>query len=109
MTFIGETWQLRDRSGGVVGEIRVEDADFPWLHGRFVEHPGFRELRPLFDRELALLDHIDEAVEEWEAAYDAVTEAVTLVAPDTPVAEFLLHVEGDKAWFRWSEEPFGED
>jgi hypothetical protein len=32
---------------------------------------------------------------------------VSLASPDGPVAEFLLHIEGDRAWFRWSEEPLG--
>ncbi|MDK0524423.1 hypothetical protein [Streptomyces sp. ML-6] len=27
-------------------------------------------------------------------------------APGGPVAEFLLHIEGDRAWFRWNDEPF---
>jgi len=67
MGFIGGTWQLVGRhTGVVVGEILIEDADFPWLHGRFTQHPGFAPLRPLFERELALLDRIDEAYEEWE-------------------------------------------
>ncbi|MHA5050982.1 hypothetical protein [Streptomyces sp. SD15] len=104
MTFVGETWRLLGPSG-VVGEIVIEEADFPWLHGRFVGRPGFAELRPLFDRELALVARIDEAYEEWEAAYEKVAAAVTLVAPDHPVADFLLHIDGDKAWFRWTEEP----
>ncbi|MCF6468429.1 hypothetical protein FAF44_08500 [Nonomuraea sp. MG754425] len=30
-----------------------------------------------------------------------------LVSPRGPVAEFLLHVEGDRASFRWSEGPGG--
>ncbi|MBX6751337.1 MAG: hypothetical protein IRY85_17015 [Micromonosporaceae bacterium] len=25
------------------------------------------------------------------------------------VPEFLLHIDGDQAWWRWSDEPFDED
>jgi hypothetical protein len=43
----------------------------------------------------------------WEAAYDRIRQAVRLLAPDgRPVAEFLLHIDGDDAWWRWSDEPF---
>ncbi len=34
---------------------------------------------------------------------------MTLTSPDGPVPEFLLHIEGEQAWFRWSDEPFDED
>lgn len=34
---------------------------------------------------------------------------MTLVSPDGPVAGFLLHIQGDRADFRWSDEPFGDD
>ncbi|MFD2688229.1 hypothetical protein ACFS5L_25820 [Streptomyces phyllanthi] len=95
--------------GTVLGDIRIEEADFPWLRGRFTARPGFEEVRPLFAHESALLDRIDEAEEEWEAAYEAIRRAVLLVAPEHPVAEFLLHIEGDQAWFRWSEQPFEDE
>ncbi|MEW2403069.1 hypothetical protein [Streptomyces sp. NPDC046862] len=112
MAFVGEVWHVTTRDGAVLGEIGIEEADFPWLRGRFTARPGFEDVRLLFERELALLDRIEQAEEErqaeeeWEAAYGAVREAVLLVAPGRPVAEFLLHIEGDQAWFRWSEEPF---
>ncbi|MDH6437755.1 hypothetical protein M2158_006296 [Streptomyces sp. SAI-144] len=43
-----------------------------------------------------------------EEAYDEVRRRVSLHAPGGPVPEFLLHIEGDRAWFRWSDEPFDE-
>ncbi|GAB3936611.1 hypothetical protein GCM10027614_13400 [Micromonospora vulcania] len=67
------------------------------------------EVRPLFAEELRLLDGIDEDVESWECAYDAVRNDVTLRYPNgQDVPEFLLHIEGDEAWWRWSDEPFDE-
>jgi hypothetical protein len=105
MPFIGEIWRV-ERGTEVVGEITVTEADWPWLNGDFAPGPGFADLRPHFARELALVETIDEDIEAWEAAYARASEGVRLVAPAGPVAEFLLHIEGDAAWFRWSDEPF---
>ena len=54
MGFEGEVWHVR---GGdePVGEILIDDADFPWLSGRFTPGPGYATVRDLFARELALL------------------------------------------------------
>jgi hypothetical protein len=108
MGFDGEVWQVRS-GDGPVGEILIDDADFPWLWGRFTPGPAYDSVRDLFARELALLerDH-DEVWEAWEAAYDEIRRRVTLSSPDGPIAEFLLHIEGDRAWFRFSEVPFDE-
>ncbi|MEV1005660.1 hypothetical protein [Nonomuraea sp. NPDC050202] len=108
MGFEGDVWRLV-RRGELVGTITIEDADQPWLNGRFVAGPAFGEFEPLFSQELALLDHIDEDYEAWEAVHGQITSAVQLVAPHGPVPEFLLHVQDDRAWFRWSDEPFVEE
>jgi hypothetical protein len=102
----GQVWRLL-RRGEPLGEIVVDDGDFPWLHGRFVPEPAFSEVRPLFERSLELLDAEDYAA--WEPAYDRINATMTLVAPDGPVAEFLLHIQADRAWFRWSDEPFADE
>ncbi|MER6562498.1 hypothetical protein ABT300_33150 [Streptomyces sp. NPDC001027] len=108
MGFEGEVWHVRDVRGGEdVGEIVVTGADFPWLSGRFVPGPGHAAVAALFARELALAEQDrDELWEEWEAVYDEIRRRVSLVSPRGPVAEFLLHVSGGEAWFRWSDEPF---
>ncbi|MGW2563053.1 hypothetical protein ACWCXB_28165 [Streptomyces sp. NPDC001514] len=103
MGFVGEVWSLV-RQDEVVGEIVIEEADFPWLHGRFEPGTAYSVVEPLFSRSLALAE-----AEEWEAfddAYEEITRAVSLVSPSGPVAEFLLHIQDDRAWFRWSDEPF---
>ena len=101
----GEVWHVHGEDGPV-GEIRIDEADFPWLSGHFTPGPGYASVRELFARELALLDGLDEHVEDWEAAYAEIERRVSLSSPDGPVAEFLLHIDGDRAWFRWSDEPF---
>lgn len=104
-----EVWKLV-RGEELLGEIVIEDADFPWLSGRFVPQPAFADVKPLFDAELALVESgLDDNVAAWERIYDRITASVSLVSPRGPVSEFLLHVQGDEAWFRWSDEPFDED
>ncbi|MEV0494255.1 hypothetical protein [Streptomyces atratus] len=111
MGFEGDIWRLL-RGPDPVGDIVIDDRDFPWLQGRFVPGLAYESVRPLFEREPALIDHIEEgpaAVAAWEAAYDEIERILTLVCPDNgPVAEFLLHIDGERAWFRWSLTPFEE-
>ncbi|MFF0201470.1 hypothetical protein [Streptomyces sp. NPDC005017] len=105
MGFDGDVWRLM-RQEELLGEIVIEEADFPWLSGRFVPAPAFGEVKPWFDETLALLEA--EEYERFDASYDRIANALTLVAPSGPVAEFLLHVSEAHAWFRWSDEPFDE-
>ncbi|MFI0355231.1 hypothetical protein [Actinomadura sp. 9N407] len=108
MGFEGNVWRVMCQDE-LVGEITIETADWPWLNGRFAAGPGFPRLEPLFSQELTLLDQIDCDYEAWEAVYEQIAGSVQLLAPHGPVAEFLLHIQDDQAWFRWSDEPLDED
>ncbi|MFI6602988.1 hypothetical protein ACIBHX_42655 [Nonomuraea sp. NPDC050536] len=104
----GDEWRLM-RGDDLLGVISVENGDFPWLSGRFSAESGFDEVKPWFDRELELVDADGELdVEAWEEIYSRIEQTVTLVGPSGPVPEFLLHISGDEAWFRWSNEPFSK-
>ncbi|MGV9313412.1 hypothetical protein ACWDR0_14630 [Streptomyces sp. NPDC003691] len=103
--FTGEVWRL-ERGTELLGRIEIDEADFPWLHGRFVAEPAFAEFKPWFDRTLALMEA--EEYEQFDHAYEQIDRTLVLVAPSGPVAEFLLHIQDDRAWFRWSAEPFEE-
>ncbi|WP_327673888.1 hypothetical protein [Kitasatospora sp. NBC_00458] len=103
MGFEGQVWRLV-RQDDSVGEIVVEEADFPWLYGRFIPGTAFPDVEPLFTRSLALSEA--EAWEAFDDVHEEITKAVSLISPSGPVAEFLLHIQGDTAWFRWSDEPF---
>ncbi|GAA2743340.1 MULTISPECIES: hypothetical protein [Kitasatospora] len=105
MGFTDEVWRLL-RGDELLGEIAVDQADFPWLNGRFHPTPAFAGVRPLFDRTRELADA--EQWEEFDLAYDLIADTLTLAAPAGPVAEFLLHIDGDRASFRWSDEPFDD-
>jgi hypothetical protein len=108
----GETWTLR-RKREVLGTIEIRGGDFPWLSGQWVATAGFDDVRALFQRELELVEgpELDGKVDEWEDAYrDIWRQGVRVYRPEgTAVPEFLLHISGDEAWFRWSDEAFETD
>lgn len=104
MTPEGTTWRLLRRDA-LLGTITITGADFPWLHGTFTPEPAFAEVKPWFDEVLALMA-AEEYEEPFDAACERIAQALTLASPTGPVAEFLLHVDGAEAWFRWSDEPF---
>ncbi len=101
-------WQLV-RGDEFLAELVVTGGNFPWLNAEVRPAAGFADVRPLFDGELRRLEHLDEEPEQWKAAYHRIRELVRLLTPDgRPVPEFLLHIEGADAWWRWSDEPFPE-
>jgi hypothetical protein len=108
---IGATWTLHRRDDGrLLAELVVTGLDQPWMNARVVNRDGFEDVRTLFAEELTLLDDIGDDAESWERAYDAVASLVTLRYPHgTEVPEFLLHIDADEAWWRWSDEPFDQD
>jgi hypothetical protein len=100
----GEVWKLY-AGDDLAADLVVTRGDFPWLVARVEHRPGFESVRSLFDEEWAATQ-----AEDWDRAersYRAVNDATRLVDPQgVAVAEFLLHVQGDQAWWRWSYEPF---
>jgi hypothetical protein len=104
-----QVWQLVDAEG-LLAELVVTDGDFPWLNAEVRPTDRFERLRPLFEEELRQVDHLDGDSASWEAAYHQVRHAVRLLAPDgRAVPEFLLHIDGLDAWWRWSDEPFPDE
>jgi hypothetical protein len=55
------------RGEQLLGTLTRTDGDMPWELGTFEPALAFEELRPLFDRELALLNA--DRMDEWEAAW----------------------------------------
>jgi len=108
MTQPGDVWRLY---GGekLLAEMRVTGSDFPWTHASLSAQPAFAAVAPLFAEELRLIDLLDDVAQQdaWELAYDRVQEAVSLTAPNgRRVPEYLLHIDGEHAWWRWSDTPF---
>ncbi len=101
-------WTLHRRGDGrLLAELVVTGSDFPWLNARVEARDGLDQVRPYFAEELRLLERLDDDVDGWERAYDAVREVVTLRYPaGGDVPEFLLHLDHDEARWRWSDKPF---
>lgn len=112
---VGAKWTLRQ--GDLQhGTIIITDQEFPWLHGSWQPTPSFVDVAQLFAAELRLFEESLEATEDeedsgaWEAAYEAIVDGnIRLHYPNgVVVPEFLLHIDGATAWFRWSDEAFEE-
>lgn len=102
------TWRLL-RGGRVIADLIVYGGDFPWLNARVIPKKGFEELRPIFEEEQRRVQD-EEDIEAWEKTYRRVRAEVSLAHPDGHlVSEFLLHIEGGEAWWRWSDRPFEDD
>ena len=103
-------WTLHRRDDGrILADLVITGGDFPWLNARVEPRDGLADVLPLFAEELLRLE-VDDDTESWERAYDAIRAVVTLRYPaGHEVPEFLLHIEGDEAWWRWSDDPFDED
>lgn len=90
-------WRLMS-GNTLVGTISVDDSDMPWLRGRFSPEPAFSQFKPWFDEINTLVEA--EEFERFDDVYDRIENALTFVSPSGPVAEFLLHIDQDRAWFR---------
>lgn len=92
------------RNDQLLGELIATSFDFPWHRGNFRPTPAFEEVRPLFERELELLN-ADQMV-EWEAVWTAIYDLGMRMRPASirdaseDISEFLLHIDGDEAWWR---------
>jgi hypothetical protein len=105
-----EVWSLHHRDQ-LVAKLHVSGSDFPWLHGDVEPCDGFEDVAPLFEEELGLLDAIkDVETPEWTAAYERIRAETRLTDPEgRDVAEYLLHINEEQAWWRWSDEPFPDE
>jgi hypothetical protein len=104
---VSEVWRLL-HGGEVVAELHVTSADFPWLNAQVVRSQGFELVEPLFEDELRHLNSsLDEETDAWTQAYERIRSETSLTDPDgILVPEYLLHIAGDEAWWRWADEPF---
>jgi hypothetical protein len=94
------TLELR-RGDALLGVLSYENTDQPFFSYRFEPTLRFSEVQRLFDEELRLLNAED--MDAWESAYEKIIAlGLTLEPTDggPTVREFILHIEGCRAWFR---------
>ena len=93
-------YELR-RGDELLGKLTSCTPDFPWMFCKFEASASFAEQRALFEEELRLLNAEDMVA--WEQAYEKI-RALNLRLVDTKedheIDEFLVHIDGDEAWFR---------
>jgi hypothetical protein len=103
MSFGGSPVEFQLKRGEeLLGVLRPCGNDFPWVMCSFEPTESFAEVEPLFEEELRLLDA--EEMEAWERAYGRVTSlGLRLIDEESgkQIGEFLLHIRGDEAWFRY--------
>jgi hypothetical protein len=102
MASIRLAWQLV-YGGNVLGTLTYRTVDQPFFHCHFSPTADFAEVAHLYAAELKSLDA--GLMERWERDYEKILALglkLVPVDPDTspPIEEFLLHIDGDTAWFR---------
>ena len=88
------------RGDELLGQLSSCTSDFPWVRCKFEPSASFAEQRALFDDELRLLNAEDMVA--WEEVYEKIRALnLRLVSAQEDLGEFLLHIDGDEAWFRY--------
>jgi hypothetical protein len=81
----------------LVADLVVTGLDDPWLYARVEAQPGLARFRPLFEAELQ-----GEDGNLGDPRLVELRRELRLRKPDgQTVAAFMLHVDGDEAWWRW--------
>ncbi|MEV6283290.1 hypothetical protein [Kribbella sp. NPDC051770] len=89
-----QTWHLK-RGDELVAALVVVGADYPWLQAHVEPTPAFDDVKHLFEQ-------LESDEDAWASATAEIRSTLTLVDPNgTPVAEYLLHIDGESAWWRW--------
>jgi len=90
------------RGEELLGVLHRCQPDFPWFMCSFEAGEGFSQVKQFFDEELELLE--SDEIDQWEIAYERIN-ALGLKLIDTEtnqlIDEFILHIRGTEAWFRY--------
>jgi hypothetical protein len=88
-----------------LGTLTIYDMDWPWVNCHFESETAFEKVRHLFDAEQAILVHArtPSDYDAWERSYDDIEALGLRLFPEDwePIVDFLLHIEGNEAWFRY--------
>ena len=92
------------QGGTHVGTLVLDHIDQPWFHCRFTATPAWELLRPTVEAWNRAVErdrsHELEIAKALEAV-DSLRLAIVPVPGSEPIDDFLLHVEGDEARFRY--------
>ncbi|MEU4681808.1 hypothetical protein [Streptomyces xinghaiensis] len=97
------SWRLM-QGDTQVGTLVLDHIDQPWFHCRFTATPAWEPLRPAMEAWTRVVDsdysnelQITQACE----AVDALRLTLLPVSGSDQIDDFLIHVEGDAARFRY--------
>jgi hypothetical protein len=97
---MGDAWQLV-YGGKILGTLVYRTVDQPFFYCHFSPTEHFAEVAPLYAAELESLN--TGRMDQWEQDYekiDALELRLIPVDASQPIDHFLLHIDGDTAWFR---------
>ena len=98
MITVGSIFELRKEDTTLAHLSNVQVVDWPWFICDFAPTPAFEQYRPLFERELALIEtHRTENVGDQLELASTEIENLNLKLIDLTTAktgEVLIHVDG---------------
>jgi hypothetical protein len=97
----GQAWQLTRPDGGVLGRLVQDAVDPPWRLCRFEAGAGFSDVAELFAEDLGLIE--EDEMDAWAMVSERITALGLELRPvggGAPIRDFVLHVDGDRAWFQ---------
>ena len=98
---MSKSWRLK-RDKELLGTLTCQSSDQPWIVCQFQAELAFRQYSDLFEEELDILNR--DEMHLWEQAYQKIIDlGLTLEAVDAveSITDFLLHIDGEEAWFRY--------
>ncbi len=95
------SWKLQ-LGDEILGILTDGVSDMPLEFCEFAPNPSFAPYQALFEEELALLN--SDRMDLWERAYSEIESLRLVLKPfdleTEPITKFILHIDGNKAWFR---------
>ena len=87
--------------GVLLGLLKLDQFDFPWVYCHFQPTPAFEDVKPRFGEEINIAGTDPKS---WEAWYDNNIKILDLhlidAASDQEVKYSILHIQNITAWFR---------
>lgn len=85
-----------------LGRLNLRKVDQPFLFCEFTPSDDFAQFAPVFARDAAAIEGHDQAAQEDAGeAMDELGLRLVHEADGSIIEELLIHVSGNKAWFRY--------
>jgi hypothetical protein len=91
----------------LLGTIRIQSVDQPWLIYAFDPTPLYDSVSHLFSRELEILSDRSspDRMQKWEQAYQKIKDLNIIIETDEyEFSDYLIHINGNIARIRYLEQ-----